>query len=64
MVPEPQDCQTLTGQPLIASRILSAHMLSTIGLNHEPEPHAQEIDDIRPDGHLPFELEPHHPMRP
>ncbi len=40
MVPEPQDCQALTDQPLIASSILSVRMLSTIGLNHEPEPHA------------------------
>jgi hypothetical protein len=60
VIPEPQDSVASPAQPSVPFLIILATilMLPAIHLDDHPVLHANEIDDVRTDGFLAFELIP------
>ena len=57
MVPEPQDSESLAGQPAVAECVgLALQMLTAVDFDGYSALEADEVDDIRADGFLAPEL--------
>jgi hypothetical protein len=62
-IPEPQHLKPLQGEPFIPTDIPRPTMPTPVNLDYQPPPQIGEIRDVRPNGSLPPEMQPQHPVQ-